>query len=46
MGDGVVGLHLAGEQVLAAVRVGEGHHAHIQRYLDAIVVRGVGEAEE
>ena len=46
VGDGVVCLHLAGEKVLAAIRVGEGGHAHVQRDLDALVVGGVGEAEE
>ena len=38
VGDGVVSLHLSGEQMLATVRVGEGRHAHIQRDLDTLVV--------
>ena len=46
VGDGVIGLHLAGEQVLAAIRVGEGRHAQIQRDLNGVPVGGAGEPQQ
>ena len=46
VGDGVVGLHFAGKQVLAVIRVGEGSNTHVQRDVDAVMLRGVGEAQK
>ena len=46
MGDGVVGFHLAGEQMLAAVGIVKGRHAQIQRYLHCRAVGSGGEAQQ
>lgn len=46
MGDGVVGLHLTGKEMLAAIRLGEGGDTQIQRDLDGLPIRGAGEAQQ
>jgi len=46
VGDGVIGLHLAGEQVLAAVRLPEIVHPHIHHHVDALAGGGGGETQQ
>ena len=46
MGDGVIGLHFAGEQMLAAVGIVEGRHAQVQRHLHGGAVGRGGEPQQ
>ena len=46
MGNGVVGLHFTGKQVLAAVRIREILYAHIEHHIHRLSCRRRGEAQQ